>query len=112
MTATNICYNFVGFRCSPPLAILFFSFKKTLLKLFISLGCKYNTLQFGIRISTIEASKHSLHRTMSTTNLTEGNPSRSNSFFKSKGIQSVLHKALGSVQPFTAEELPETAGKA
>ena len=21
MTATNICYNFVGFRCSPPLLI-------------------------------------------------------------------------------------------
>ena len=21
MTATNICYNFVGFRCSPPLTL-------------------------------------------------------------------------------------------
>ena len=37
---------------------------------------------------------------MSTTELREGNPSRSGSFLESEGIQSVFHEALMSVQPF------------
>ena len=35
--------------------------KNKLFKLFISLECKYNKLQFGIRISSIEVSKQNLH---------------------------------------------------
>ena len=44
-----------------------------LFKLFISLQCEYNELQFGTRIGSIEVSKHSyasLHNSMSTTKLT------------------------------------------
>ena len=43
------------------------------MKLFISLECKYNKLQFGIRISSIEVSKQKRHISkalMSTTKLT------------------------------------------
>ena len=38
--------------------------------------------------------------------------SRSDSFLKSKGIQSVFHRALVTVQPFPAENLIEMAVKA
>ena len=39
----------------------FFFVRIKLLKLFMSLECKYNKLQFGIRISSIEVSKQKLH---------------------------------------------------
>ena len=74
----------------------------TLLKLFLSLECKYNKLQLGVRISSIEVGKQKLR--MSTTKLAKGNPSWSDSSLKNKGIQSVFHKALVSVQPSPAEE--------
>ena len=38
----------------------FFSSKNTFLKLLISLECKYNKLQFGIKINCIEASTQKL----------------------------------------------------
>ena len=66
-----------------------FPLKNTLLKLFIALECKYNKLQFGIRIGSIEASKQRLRVStscLSTTNLIEGNTSKSASFLKSEGI--------------------------
>ena len=50
-----------------------FFFKNTLFKLFILLECKYDKLQFGVRISSIEVSKqklHSLRHSMSTTTTT------------------------------------------
>ena len=46
---------------------------------------------------------------MFTTIVTDGNPSWSDSFLKSEGIQSVFCNALVSVQPSSAEELTETA---
>ena len=62
-------------------------------------------LQFGKRISSIEVSKQKLrisHRAMSTTNLTEGNPSSSDSFLMRESIQSVFQQALVPVQPSSA----------
>ena len=56
--------------------------------------------------------KHaSLRRAMSTTKLTEGNPSTSDFFFKSDGILIFFHNALLSVLPFPVEELTETVVK-
>ena len=68
--------------------------KNNLLILFISLECKYNKVQFGISISSIEASKQKLHITTSLClqqqqKLQQRNPSRSDSFLLSYGIQSV-----------------------
>ena len=74
----------------------------------ISLKCKYNMLQFGLSISSIEASKQKLRISMSIPKLVEGNPSRSDYLLKSEGIRSVFQKALVSKQPFSAEQLPET----
>ena len=44
--------------------------------------------------------------------LQQRNPSRGDSFLKNEEIQSVFHKALLSVQPSSAEVLPETVIKA
>ena len=89
--------------------------KNRLFTQFITLECKYNKLQFGLRISSIEVSKQKLHISTQwqVCNKTpEGNPSRSNSFLKINWIQSVFQKALVSVQPYSAEEIPRTALKA
>ena len=103
---TQICFfNFITIIF---IAITFFT--NTFLQLFISLECKYNWLQFGISISSIEVSKQKLHISklcMSTAKRTEGNPFRSNFFPKNEGIYSVFRKELASVQPSSAEELTE-----
>ena len=49
----------------------------------------------------------SLHYALSANKLTKGNHPGATPH-KSKGIQSVFKKASVSVQPFLAEELPET----
>ena len=43
MTATNICYNFVGFRCSPPLIV----FKAHLVSFFELISTDVNIRQLG-----------------------------------------------------------------
>ena len=82
--------------------IIFFSFKNTLLKQFISLECKYNKLQFGVRVSSIEVSKQkrsSLHRAMSTTKFREGNHPGATPFTSEAGFRgfSIKHWCLCSL---------------
>ena len=67
---------------------LFYSsnyFVKKLFKRFISLGCKYNKLQLGVRISSIEASRQKL---LIIYNKICNKETKRDSFFKSKGIRS------------------------
>ena len=76
------------------------------------IGFKYSKLKFDIIISTVEISKHnyaSLHLAMSTIKRTDRNPSRRDSFLKTKRIQSPV--SIGVGKPFSAEELPETTVK-
>ena len=70
-------------------------FQEFIFKLFISLECKYNMLQFGIRISSIETSKQKLHISTALNqclqqNLQQRNPSSSDYFLKNKEIPSVF----------------------
>ena len=67
--------------------VITFSFKNTLLKLFMSLECKYNKLQFGMSISCIEVNKQKLLISTcatSTTKLTEANHPRATPFLKER----------------------------
>ena len=69
------------------ITIIFIAFSKDkLFKLFISLECKYNKLQFGIRISSIDVSKQMLRISISTTKYAARNPSMGDSFLMSKMI--------------------------
>ena len=80
----------------------------------MSLECKYNKLQFGIRISSIEAGKSyaSQHRSVSTTKLTAKNPFRSDPFLKNKGIlQSVFSVSIGVCAAFLSRRASRNCSK-
>ena len=78
-------------------AIIFFS-KKNIFKLFTPLERKCNKLQFGIRISSIEVSKQKLHisnHAMSTTIITERNPSWSTTILLREETQEYFPLIIG-----------------
>ena len=88
---------------------------KRLFKLFISLECKCNKLQFGIRTSSIDASKQKLristaiyvyNKTYSKEIHTGATP-----FSRAKGF-SVSQYALVSILHFSVDEYPESAVEA
>ena len=71
--ATDDIYGYLCFLYNVYIFSYNFFCKNKLFKLFMSLECKYNKLEFGIRISYIEVSRQKLHSFMallSTTRLT------------------------------------------
>ena len=89
---------------------------KTLFKLFVLLECKYNKLQFGIRISSIEARKQklyaSLRHSLSATKLTAKKNTHERLLSQEQRDSECFPVSISVCPAFLSRKLPETAVKA
>ena len=99
---------FVGF-CKNYIYSYNLFFQSTALKLSMLLECKYNKLQFGVRISSIEISKQEICISTSfhVYNKTAKESIQKQLLYQGQRDPEFFHRALVYVQSSSAEELPE-----